>query len=98
MLMFQMDGMRVNPVALYKERVDLRLFIMPGDQILCNGEYATVTKVKVYRAGARNRPSYATVRGDWDALAIETERGTRWFGYPPKTLPRIPVTRKRPLW
>jgi hypothetical protein len=90
------DAVYINMNALYQQHADLRLFVLPGDMVISHGEYARVKDVRLYRVGQKGRSG--TIRGDWDAIRIQTERGDRWFGYPPRTLPKVPVSRKRPLW
>lgn len=89
------NQVRINLVALYREKADLRLFVMPGDSVICGGDWTTVTDVRVHRAG---RHTGINIRRDWDAIEIVTDKGSRWFGYPPRTLPKVPVNRRRPLW
>ena len=86
----------VNPTALYGERVDLRLFVVPGDSCICGGVWARVLEVRLHRA--RSLPKHAPIKPGWDAIEIKTDNGSRWFGYPARTLPTEPVNRRRPLW
>lgn len=91
------EPVRVNLTALYKERVDLRLFARPGDVTIAGGRWVKITEIRVYRVGAKGRSP--VIRSDWDALAVFTDGGgIRWFGYPPRTLPNRLVHRRRPLW
>lgn len=87
----------VNLTALYGARVDLRLFVRPGDEVLYAGAYWRVNAVEVIRSNATNFP-WGRIKPGWDAIAISTEGGTRYFGYPAKTLPKEPVTKRRPLF
>ena len=87
----------VNLTAMYRERVDLRLFVRPGDEVLYAGAYWKVRDIRVIRASSHEFP-FGRIKPGWDCIAIDTEGGTRFFGYPPKTLPKNPVTKKRPLF
>lgn len=88
---------RVNLTALYGMRVDLRLHVCPGDEVIADGDWAVVNNV-VLRRQPRKRWPNIPVKFGWDAIEIQTTRGSRWFGYPARTLPTNPVSRKRPLW
>lgn len=88
---------RINLTALYGLRVDLRLHVCPGDEVICDGEWAVVKDVRLRRRPSDRHPRIPVKRG-WDGIEIVTTRGSRWFGYPSRTLPSKPVTRKRPLW
>ena len=50
--------------------------IGPGDEIVCRGEYTTVTRVTSYPPGHGRKP----IRDDWYAIVIETPRGNRYWG------------------
>lgn len=89
------DRVRIDLAPIYSTHADLRLFVRPGDEVICKGEWAVVLDVYVSRAG---RHPNSAARNDWDAVMIKTSRGMRSFGYPPNTLPRNPVSRKRPLF
>lgn len=86
----------VSGALLYGEHVDLRAFVHPGDSIICGGDWSVVEEVRVHRSQP-GKP-VPTIRKGWDAIEIVTGNGSRWFGYPPRTLPSQPSTSRKPLW
>lgn len=49
-----------------------------GDQIICDGAYATVVEIKT--CPPYQHPT-SPIHNDWIAVAFVTTRGIRWIGY-----------------
>lgn len=88
---------RILLAPLHAEHVDLRMHVCPGDEVMVNAMWSIVREVKLWRHPRRPNRNIP-VRPGWDAVEIKTDSGSRWFGYPPRSLPTKPVSRKRPLW
>lgn len=88
---------RILLAPLYAQHVDLRLHVCPGDLVMVNSKWSVVKDIKLWR-NPRRRHANIPVRLGWDGLEVITTNGSRWFGYPQRSLPTVPVSRKRPLW